>query len=679
MAKQKVTVKIKGEETVGKASKKAKAGLQDLDKSSKNISAGMVVAWAAAAVAIAAIGKAVSAAVDAYREQEQAEARFRGALMATGAEATISAQAMFDYAAELQRVTLFGDEATISAMALLQSLADVGEKGLKEVMPLIQDFSVAMGVDLNTAASLVGKTLGSSTNALTRYGVEIDMTGTKEEKLARLTAALDEKFGGMAETVADTATGAMTQLTNAMGDLREEGGRAIAQFMEPAVRWLTEMVQEAARVRRRFLDLKDLMSDAGWSAATNTYERMTSTLRRLASDAEAAREKIAELGVGRYASVELANLAKIEERMETLRRLMRNMADAHAESKQAAEAAGVAELERINREIAANERYMQGLETMIGIIQAEKTEYDKLAETLEYLTGFSWTEDQTYQLGLQADAIEIVKGKMEALLEVVEELTVQYDLFGREVKQAAINLKNLMGMERRTMGTDIQFGRARGAGAAEGGGFDPLASAALKVVDAFMQIESVAAVLDPLGTILESMVAILEPFINTALQPLVDFLADLGEIVGIILTPAFLLLEPVIKSVTLLLSILTFPLKLLADAIEWLLGLIGIDVGGGGGGGGYAGWPSGEGGGRLFPGQWEERRREEEEEDRLIDPGSRTTIMRAPDIYLTIHIENIYGAGGAEQAGMDIARVLREHALAGGQIYIQEAIAPMGS
>ena len=57
--------------------------------------------------------------------------------------------------------------------------------------------------------------------------------------------------------------------------------------------------------------------------------------------------------------------------------------------------------------------------------------------------------------------------------------------------------------------------------------------------------------------------------------------------------------------------------------------------------------------------------------------GSTTTIQRAPDIYLTIHIENIYGAGGAEQAGMDIARVLREHALAGGQIFIQEAIAPI--
>jgi hypothetical protein len=159
--------------------------------------------------------------------QVQAEAALANAIRATGKEATISVANLSKFAGELQKVTKFGDEAQLSALALVQQLADLNEDGLKAVLPGILNFSTAMGVDLQTAASLVGKTLGSSTNALSRYGVEIDATAGPTEKLAQLTEALEKRFGGAAEAAAKAGLGPLVQLKNSAGDLGEEFGKIL--------------------------------------------------------------------------------------------------------------------------------------------------------------------------------------------------------------------------------------------------------------------------------------------------------------------------------------------------------------------------------------------------------------------------------------------------------------------
>ena len=181
--------------------------------------------------------------ITAFGVQEQAEAKLRSAIRATGRESEISAESLFRYAAELQNATIFGDEATISALALLQQLADLDEEGLKAVIPGIQDMSVALGISLETAASLVGKTLGSTTNALTRYGIVIDPTADKTTKLAEITEQLQAKFGGLSEDLAGTATGALTQYKNVMGDLQELLGGMILKSLLPLIKGLTGVVK----------------------------------------------------------------------------------------------------------------------------------------------------------------------------------------------------------------------------------------------------------------------------------------------------------------------------------------------------------------------------------------------------------------------------------------------------
>jgi TP901 family phage tail tape measure protein len=174
--------------------------------------------------------------------QLKAEAALTNAIRATGKEAEISVDSLKKYTAGLQRVTTFGDEAQLSALALVQQLGNLDEKGLKKVLPGLLDFSTAMGVDLQTAASLVGKTLGSSTNALARYGIEVDATASPTEKLAQLTDALGKKFDGAAEAAAKAGIGPLVQLKNAASDLGEEFGTILIPALTELVGTLREVV-----------------------------------------------------------------------------------------------------------------------------------------------------------------------------------------------------------------------------------------------------------------------------------------------------------------------------------------------------------------------------------------------------------------------------------------------------
>jgi len=218
-----------------------------------------------AVIAFRALKNISKELIAVYSVQETAEAKLRSAITATGKEGLISAQALYEYASQLQEVTTYGDEATISAMALLQQLGDLSEEGIKQLMPLIQDFASSGLVNLETAVSLVGKTLGSTTNALSRYGIVIDATAPKEEKLAQLTEAMQKKFGGLSQDLAKTGTGALQQYQNAMGDLKEVMGETVLRGIEPFVRGMTNVIsdlvkskQEAILTKRAYEELKNL-------------------------------------------------------------------------------------------------------------------------------------------------------------------------------------------------------------------------------------------------------------------------------------------------------------------------------------------------------------------------------------------------------------------------------------
>ena len=155
-------------------------------------------------------------------------------------------KALLNQASALQKVTLFGDEETIAAQARLAAFVKE-EDQLMKLTPLVQDFATAKGMDLAGAAELVGKTLGSSTNALTRYGVEVEGAVGTNERLNDVLEGLQRQVGGAASAAAEAGAGPIKQFQNSMGDAREEIGAALI----PALNDLIQNVGDfsgAARV-----------------------------------------------------------------------------------------------------------------------------------------------------------------------------------------------------------------------------------------------------------------------------------------------------------------------------------------------------------------------------------------------------------------------------------------------
>ena len=161
-------------------------------------------------------------AIKAFDEQIKAETKLRTSLK--GNEEAF--KSLKNQAQELQKVTLFGDEATMEAQGFLAQLG-LNEAAILKLTPLIQDFATAQGVGLGDAAKLVAKSVGSSTNALSRYGIQIEGEVGTVERLNSAVNALSTAFGGQAEAISKEGLGPLIQMKNRLGDIFEEIGEKL--------------------------------------------------------------------------------------------------------------------------------------------------------------------------------------------------------------------------------------------------------------------------------------------------------------------------------------------------------------------------------------------------------------------------------------------------------------------
>jgi myosin heavy subunit len=186
----------------------------------------MAAAVGAAVVALKALFGAFKESIDLFDKQERAEVSLRVALGGTS-------RALLDQASAMQQLTRFGDETIIQGQAFLAQMGLTEEQILK-LTPAILDMAQAQGMDVNSAFQLVAKSAGSSTNALSRYGIEINGVVGSAERVDNTFAALNEKFEGQAEA-ALAGAGKLTQLSNVFGDLKESIGEVVIDALEPFI------------------------------------------------------------------------------------------------------------------------------------------------------------------------------------------------------------------------------------------------------------------------------------------------------------------------------------------------------------------------------------------------------------------------------------------------------------
>ena len=187
-----------------------------------------------AAFGFATLNKTIGSFVRAQGEQELAEKKLEQALGKVN-------KGLLGQASALQKVTAFGDETIISAQALLAAFVK-DEEQLKKATEATLDLASAKGMDLASAADLVGKTLGSSTNSLSRYGIQVEGAVGSTGRLNTLVNSIADAFGGQAKAQAETLTGSIEQMKNAIGDTSE----AIGALMAPAVINIAKRIKSAA-------------------------------------------------------------------------------------------------------------------------------------------------------------------------------------------------------------------------------------------------------------------------------------------------------------------------------------------------------------------------------------------------------------------------------------------------
>jgi hypothetical protein len=188
-----------------------------------------------AAFAVGMYAKTIGRLTTLYTEQELAEKKLSTALGSTSQE-------LLDFASALQQSTTYGDENIIQAMSLAAAFTN-NEQALKNLSIVATDFSSATGQDLNTSMNLISKSIFSSTNALSRYGISIDNSLRGTSRFNAVIQSLNEKFAGQAAAQAETYGGAVQQFSNNIGDMGETLGKALAEFLLPFIKSMNELIQ----------------------------------------------------------------------------------------------------------------------------------------------------------------------------------------------------------------------------------------------------------------------------------------------------------------------------------------------------------------------------------------------------------------------------------------------------
>lgn len=183
----------------------------------------------AGAAAFAALGAAIYKSIADFQQQEEATNALTQAMVNNGIYSKALKDDYLAQATALQKLSTYGDEQIISAQASLQMM--IGEqKVTQELTMSVLNLATAKKMDLNSAAELIGKTIGSNNNLLSRQGIEFDNNTRGAERLAAVTGALEKKFGGQAQAATD-GLGAIKQMYNALSDLAELFGERLAPYI----------------------------------------------------------------------------------------------------------------------------------------------------------------------------------------------------------------------------------------------------------------------------------------------------------------------------------------------------------------------------------------------------------------------------------------------------------------
>ncbi len=193
-----------------------------------------------------------------YFESEQAATRLSAALHATGNQIDYSVGELNTMATALANLTTYEDDTITEAQALLTTFDKIGHDIFPKAIEAAADMSAMLGKDLAASTRMLGIALNDPIAGMTRLQrTGIQFTESQKKLIESLVkqgdvigaqnvilGELEDRFGGAAKAMGETAYGASVRLTNAIGNLKEEMGRNFATTAQPIREFLTGLINQ---------------------------------------------------------------------------------------------------------------------------------------------------------------------------------------------------------------------------------------------------------------------------------------------------------------------------------------------------------------------------------------------------------------------------------------------------
>ena len=210
----------------GTSSDKVTSGMKRQEKAAKSLTGSLtgVVAALGGFMIISSAVRWIDDFVEAAGKQQQSVAGMEQAMRSMGRYTPQLRDELIGLAQGLQKVTTFGDEATIEGTKFLLTYKDITDNLLPRSIKTMLDLAALMGGDTRQAANMLGKASMGLAGELRRVGITIDETIGKSGDFAAILREIEKQVGGQAEALARTGYGGLVQLRNLTGDAKEKFG-----------------------------------------------------------------------------------------------------------------------------------------------------------------------------------------------------------------------------------------------------------------------------------------------------------------------------------------------------------------------------------------------------------------------------------------------------------------------
>jgi hypothetical protein len=176
------------------------------------------------------LGYAFREIMGKFNEQELAARKLDEAYAALGDRYDGSRRRAAEFAAEIQRITTLGDEAVLSLQTLGINIAGLKGNALEAATQAAIGLGRALNIDAAAAMQLVARAAKGQMQTLTRYGIVLDLTKTKEEQYQQLVQVGLKHFQEYSSRKL-TFGEQWQQVMNSLGDTMERVGAVVADVL----------------------------------------------------------------------------------------------------------------------------------------------------------------------------------------------------------------------------------------------------------------------------------------------------------------------------------------------------------------------------------------------------------------------------------------------------------------